>query len=110
LSGTADVVFPSYSNSVSARNVNLTSLKTDSSKIEFEIPIDSEKITFRGQAQSETIFGRFEYAAVNGDFGLARVVYPRPEALEKYYGIYQVAPERSAVEAGYFSRGNAASD
>ena len=71
LSGTADIVFPSYSKIISARNVNLTSLKTDSSKIEFEIPFNDEKVIFRGQVQGEAIVGKFEYATAKGDFGLA---------------------------------------
>ena len=48
LSGTADVVFPSYSNSASASNVNLISLKSDSSRIAFEVPFEDEKIFFSG--------------------------------------------------------------
>ena len=94
LSGTADIVFPSYSNSVSARSVNLTSLKADSSKIEFEIPFNDEKIIFRGQVQGETISGKYEYGAANGDFGLTRIGELTPPALEKYYGAYRVSPDR----------------
>ena len=93
-SGAADIVFPSYSSSVSARGVNLSSLKTDSSKIEFEIPFNTGKIVFQGRLQGETIAGKFEYGTAKGDLGLARAVFPNPEALEKYYGVYRVAPDR----------------
>src|ERR1043165_6780114 len=61
LIGTASVVFPSYSNTLSANNVGLTSLKTDSSAIEFEIPFNQGKISLHGKQASETITGRFHY-------------------------------------------------
>ncbi|MDQ3750932.1 MAG: alpha/beta hydrolase [Acidobacteriota bacterium] len=94
LSGTADVVFPSYSNSVSARNVNLVALKADSSKIEFEIPFNAERIVFRGQVQNKTISGKYEYGAAHGDFGLTRVIEPSAQTLEKYYGAFRVSSNR----------------
>lgn len=94
LSGATDIIFPSYENTASTRGVSLVSLKSDSSKIEFEIPFEGEKIVFRGQVQGETISGKFEYQTARGDFGLTRVAFPSPEALEKYYGIYRVAPDR----------------
>jgi dienelactone hydrolase len=94
LNGTADVAFPSYANSISARNVGLNTVRFDSSKIEFEIPFNTEKIVFRGQIRGETISGKFEYGTTKGDFGLIRVVYPDSERLTKFYGIYQVAPDR----------------
>jgi pimeloyl-ACP methyl ester carboxylesterase len=92
--GVADVVFPSYANSVAARNAQLTRLSSEASKLEFDISFGDEKIVFRGRELGETIFGRVEYAAASGDFGLTRVVYPNPQTLEKYYGIYRVSPDR----------------
>lgn len=94
LSATADVVFPSYSNSVAARNVNLAALKTDASKIEFEIPFNAERIIFRGQIQNRTISGKYEYGTARGDFGLTRIVALDQPMLEKYYGAYRVSPDR----------------
>ncbi|MCA1625757.1 MAG: hypothetical protein LC778_18550 [Acidobacteria bacterium] len=94
LSGTADVVFPSYSNSVSARNVDLVSLKSDSDKIEFEIPFNAERIVFRGQVRDNTISGKYEYGAASGDFGLTRIIEPSAQTLEKYYGAYRVSSNR----------------
>lgn len=94
LAGTANIVFPSYSNTLSERNVNLVSLKWDSPKIEFDVPFEGEKIAFHGLVQGETISGRFEYEQAKGTFGLNRVVYSSPELLEKYYGIYRAGPDR----------------
>jgi dienelactone hydrolase len=94
LIGTASVVFPSYSNTLSANNVGLTSLKTDSSAIEFEIPFNQGKISLHGKQASETITGRFHYGESEGDFGLTRVIYQSPQAMEKYYGIYSVSNDR----------------
>ncbi|HEY0458761.1 MAG TPA: alpha/beta fold hydrolase [Pyrinomonadaceae bacterium] len=94
LRGNADVTFPSYSNSVSARNVELKSLKSDAAKIEFEIPFNTEKIVFRGQMQEKTISGEYEYATARGDFGLTRIVSLDAPTLEKYYGAYRVSPDR----------------
>lgn len=94
LSGTADVVFPSYSNSVAARDVDLASLKTDSAKIEFEIPFNAEKIVFRGRVQDKTISGKYEYGAAQGDFGLTRIAELDAPTLEKYFGAYRVSSDR----------------
>ena len=94
LTGTANVVFPSYSGSVSARNVNLAALKFDSSKIEFEVPFNTEKIVFRGQVQGKIISGKYEYGAARGDFGLTRIIELNAQTLEKYYGAYRVSPNR----------------
>jgi dienelactone hydrolase len=102
LSGDADVVFPSNSRNVSVRNANLNIVKSDSADLIFEIPLNNEKIIYRGQMQSDTIKGKFEYRMAQGDFGLTRVAYPAPEILEKYYGIYRVSADRfiSVYRAG----------
>ena len=92
--GDADVVFPSNSRNVSVRNVNLNVVRSDSAGLIFEIPLSKGKIIFRGQTQGDTIIGKFEFGTAIGDFGLSRVVYPNPESLEKYYGIYRVSPDR----------------
>src|SRR5262249_7931387 len=94
LSGSADVVFPSYADSVATRGARLSSLTLDASTIGFEIPVGGEKIVFLGRERGEGISGRFEYGTAKGDFGLARVTYPNPEALKQFYGAYRVAPDR----------------
>ncbi len=100
--GDADVVFPSNSRNVSVRNVNLNIVRSDSAGLIFEIPLNEGKIIFRGQKQGDTIIGKFEFGMAIGVFGLSRVVYPNPESLEKYYGIYRVSPNRfiSVYRAG----------
>lgn len=94
LSGTATVIFPSYANSLSANNVNLASLTTDSSMIEFDIPFNEGKITVSGRQIGDVISGRFIYGKSEGDFGLTRVVYQSPQTMEKYYGVYKVSADR----------------
>lgn len=100
--GDADVVFPSNSRNASVRGANLKIVKSDDAKFVFEIPLNDEKIVFRGHIQDEEISGKFEFQTATGDFGFSRVVYPAPENLEKYYGIYRVSPDRfvSVYRAG----------
>jgi uncharacterized protein len=94
LSGTADIVFPSYENTSSARNVNITSLKFDSAKISFEIPFGSDKVVLRGQIKESAIAGNYDYGSARGNFGLTRLADVRVESLEKLYGAYRAAPDR----------------
>src|SRR5262249_55234822 len=68
LSGSADVVFPSYADSVATRGARLSSLTLDASTIGFEIPVGGEKIVFLGRERGEGISGRFEYGTAKGDF------------------------------------------
>ncbi len=102
LTGDADVAFPSNSRNVGARGASLNITKPDTSNLDFVIALNQEKIIFRGRMQDDSIVGKFEFKTAVGDFGLARVAYPNPEALEKYYGIYRVSPDRfiSVYRAG----------
>lgn len=94
LSGTADIVFPSYSSSLAARNVEIKPVESNDGKIEFEIPFNTERVVFRGQISGQTILGKYEYGAARGDFGLTRIVAFDGQKLEKYYGAYRVSPTR----------------
>src|SRR5687768_10085049 len=92
--GTADILFPSYGGSENAINVALDSLKQTSESLHFEIPVRTQKVIFDGRQNDNTISGSYVYNKAKGTFGLTRWANTTLDTLEKYYGAYQVSPDR----------------
>ncbi|HEV2883714.1 MAG TPA: alpha/beta hydrolase, partial [Pyrinomonadaceae bacterium] len=92
--GTADLISPYYGGSENAINVALENLKQTGDGLHFEVPVQTRKAIFDGRQNGRTISGNYVYGESKGTFGLTPWANVTLAALEKYYGAYQVAPDR----------------
>jgi len=92
--GTADIIFPYYGGGENAINVVLDSFRQTSDGLHFEIPVRTRKVIFDGRQKDDTISGNYVYDKAKGTFGLTRAATVAVAALEKYYGVYRVSPDR----------------
>jgi uncharacterized protein len=94
LDGTADLIFPYYGGRENAINVALESVRQDGDRVHLEIPTVAGRVVLDGRSSSDTIAGRYLHARASGTFGLIRRADVPVETLERYYGAYQVTPDR----------------
>ncbi|HEY6119243.1 MAG TPA: alpha/beta fold hydrolase [Pyrinomonadaceae bacterium] len=88
----ATIDLPTFSSSLTS--LDLKRVSFDSSHVHFELDGSSGRLVFDGQLKTDEISGEVRQGEARGTFQLLRLARIEPQHLAKYYGSYQVQPNR----------------
>jgi pimeloyl-ACP methyl ester carboxylesterase len=88
----ATVGVPAINSSITS--IDLKRVSFESSHVHFELDGGSGTLVFDGQLKTNEISGEVRQGEARGTFQLLRLAIIEPQLLAKYYGSYQVQPNR----------------